>query len=196
MKTYNNKNSNRSINILEETVQDQLNSNLDEEHIFESIDIKRKKNFQTEFEELLKLKNDEFNYEKEIRELKEQKKIIIFKIKKNKREQNNIINSMVYFHKTEIKNISKEKRRNVLTGFQKKNSVPLILVKYLDLSKDIQLTRPELVKLMHMKWKTEGIKYGKDIILDENNGNLLGYPVGHKINFSKVQSFIASFFTL
>lgn len=153
------------------------------------------KNFQTEFEELLKLKNNEFNYEKEIRELKEQKKIIISKIKKNKREQNNIINSMVYFHKTEIKNISKEKHRNVLTGFQKKNSVPLILVKYLDLDNDIKLTRPELVKLMHMKWKKEGIKYGKDIILDEHNGNLLGYPVGHTINFSKVQSFVASFFT-
>lgn len=159
----------------------------------QSINIK--KNFQTEFEELLKLKNNEFNYEKEIRELKEQKKIISSKIKKNKKEQNNIINSMVYFHKTEIKNISKEKRRNVLTGFQKKNNVPLILINYLELDKDIKLARPELVKMMHVKWKKEGIKNGKDIILDENNANLLGYPTGYKINFSKVQSFIASFFT-
>ena len=49
--------------------------------------------------------------------------------------------------------------------------------------------------MMHVKWKKEGIKNGKDIILDENNANLLGYPIGYKIIFSKVQSFIASFFT-
>ena len=159
----------------------------------------------SEYNSLLALREDEKKIRSEREEyLKEfmkehEKKMKEFSsvLKKNKREQDNSIKKMKKLHTNEVKKASKEKRKRngkATGGFTTETEVPEKLRKWLGLEDDVKLTRPAVFSLMSEKFKEEGLKDGQQIILDKKNAKKLGKPDKYKIEFSKQQTFLASFY--
>ena len=169
----------------------------DSDSVIEQTDKKSKKDFAEELDSLLDLRNEENELEKLVREENEKLRSLYSKLKKNKREQNSVINRLGSLHKSEVKSVSKEKRKrnkNVESGIQKTAPVPEALIKYLDLEDGAMLPRTKVVKMMHAKWKKEGLKNGQTTVLDKKHAKALGYSNGHVIEFKDYQPFISSFY--
>jgi len=169
----------------------------DSDSVVEQTDKKSKKDFNEELEGLLDLRNEESELEKQVREKNEELRILFSKLKKNKREQNSVINRLGSLHKTEVKSVSKEKRKrnkNVESGIQKTAPVPKALITYLELEDGAMLPRTQVVKMMHAKWKKDGLKNGQTTVLDKKHAKALGYSNGHVIEFKDYQPFISSFY--
>ena len=169
----------------------------DSDSVVEQTDKKSKKDFNEELEGLLDLRNEESELEKLVREKNEELRVLFSKLKKNKREQNSVINRLGSLHKSEVKSVSKEKRKrnkNVESGIQKTAPVPKALIKYLELEEDTMLPRTKVVKMMHAKWKKDGLKNGQTTVLDKKHAKALGYSNGHIIEFKDYQPFISSFY--
>ena len=158
---------------------------------------KTKKNFADEYVSLLDLRSKESDLGKLIREKEDEIRKIRSDLKKNRREQNSIINKLGSVHNTEIKVASKERRRrngNNVGGFNKQDKVPEILCSYLDLDKNTELKRSTVFHLLHEKFKSEDLKDGQTTILNKKNAKALGYEDGHVIEFKSNQTFLASFY--
>lgn len=169
----------------------------DNESVQETSDKKTKKDFSEELDSLLELRNEESEVEKQIREKNEELRLLYGKLKKNKREQNSVINRLGSLHKSEVKAVSKEKRKrskDVKSGIQKEAPVPETLISYLGLEEGAMLARTEVVKRMHKKWKEDGLKDGQTTVLNKKHAKALGYPSGHVIEFKDYQPFISSFY--
>ena len=169
----------------------------DDESVQETSDKKTKKDFSEELDSLLELRNEESEVEKQIREKNEELRLLYGKLKKNKREQNSVINRLGSLHKSELKAVSKEKRKrseDVKSGIQKEKPVPETLINYLGLEEGAMLPRTKVVKLMHKKWKEAGLKNGQTTTLNKKHAKDLGYPNGYVIEFKDYQPFVSSFY--
>ena len=169
----------------------------DSDSVVETSDKKTKKDFNDELEVLFDLRTEESEVEKQIREKNEEIRALYSKLKKNKREQNSVINRLGSLHKSEVKAVSKEKRKrnkDIKSGIQKEADVPETLIKYLGLEDGVKLPRTQVVKKMHAAWKKAGLKDGQTTVLDKKHAKALGYPNGHVIEFKDYQPFISSFY--
>lgn len=158
---------------------------------------KGKKNFQEEYDDLIIIRNKESELLKKIRQKEEELRKLNSNLKKNRREQNTIINKFCTLHSSEVKNASKERRNRQednTGGFNNVKPVPEILIKYLNLEPGTKLSRPPIVHLLNEKFKENNLKDGRDTILDFENAKALGLNNGYKIKFSNFQTFVASFY--
>ena len=89
----------------------------------------------------------------------------------------------------------KEKPKRKGNGGFKKETVPDILCKYLGISNEEQMTRPQVYKILNNKFKQDKLKRGKEAILDEATCKALGLKDKNKtIGFSEFMGFIGSFY--
>lgn len=95
----------------------------------------------------------------------------------------------------DIDRARKEKPKRKGTGGFKKESVPLILRKYLNLPDDVILSRPDINSLLTTKFKSLNLKSGQITNLDETACKELGLSCSTKtILFKEFMSFIGSFY--
>ncbi len=139
-------------------------------------------------EEFIKAHEKEF--EKRMKEFSSE-------LKKNKRDQDVSVKKMKKLHTNEVKKASKEKRKRNgknMGGFTTATPVPKKLVEFLGLDEGAELTRPAVFHLMSEKFAEEKLKEGQQIKLDKKNAKKLGKQAGYVIEFSKQQTFLASFY--
>ena len=93
-----------------------------------------------------------------------------------------------------------ESVRNSKKGTRKKSSgfkavpVPKVLKKYLEIQED-ELTRPEVTKLLHAKFKAEGFKDGKTTTISSKKAaKALGCKHNEVIEFSQFMTFVSRFY--
>jgi len=139
--------------------------------------------------------NESYKILKEIDELETQ-------ITKKKKEFLGIFKKATKLSKLLPKSISddlvkcrKEKPKRKGNGGFKKETVPDVLCKYLEISNDEQMTRPQVYKILNNKFKENKLKHGKEAILDEATCKALGLKDKNKtIGFSEFMGFIGSFY--
>ena len=82
-------------------------------------------------------------------------------------------------------------------GFTKLQPVPKKLKKFLDIEED-ELTRPEVSKRLHQKFKDLGFKNNEDkkitVIKDKKIAKQLGVEKDFEITFATFQTFLAKFY--
>ena len=119
--------------------------------------------------------------------------------KKVKRIINNINKKIPKAMENAILKAKKEKRQRKGPnngGFVKVKKVPIKLVKYLGLEDGAQLTRPQEIHLINEKFKKDGLRDGKRVLLTKEVAKFFGKKVDKKtkkyiIEFSKLQTFLA-----
>jgi hypothetical protein len=82
-------------------------------------------------------------------------------------------------HSDELNTVTKEKPKrkgNVSGGFNAITDVPQVLIKYLGLENDAKLSRPQVAKLLHQKFKDAGLKDGSQTTLNEKTVKELKLP--------------------
>tara|TARA_B100000161_G_C33540833_1_gene410553 strand:+ start:127 stop:834 length:708 start_codon:yes stop_codon:yes gene_type:complete len=175
------------------------------EDVVTSDETKTESEFTLEYNLLLELRDEEKKIRQEREEylrdfMKEhEKKMKEFSgvLKKNKKEQDNSIKKIKKLHSTEVKKASKEKRKRngkATGGFTTEKKVPEKLRLWLGLEEGVKLTRPNVFHLMSEKFKEQGLKNGQEVVLDKVNAKQLGKPNKYKIEWSKQQTFLASFY--
>jgi len=129
----------------------------------------------------------------------------IFKLKeKNRndleRQRNSILKILFKTHTDEIIKVRKAKTKrktNSNSGFNKEQPIPPILLKFLGLEQDINMTRPKVGSAMHNKFKDLGLKTGQIINLDKETIKALELDKsweGKSIGFGEFQKFLKSFY--
>ena len=127
----------------------------------------------------------------------QQKKHYLSDKKKMEKEMNTIFQKLSKKMTTEQ---GKRKKRtgNSNGGFCKSGPVPKKLVKYLGIDEDIEMTRPQITKLLNAKFKEDGFKTDdgskKTVINTSKAAKKLGVNKGHTIEWKKLQTFIATYY--
>lgn len=96
------------------------------------------------------------------------------------RERSSLLRLFLKTHNDELGSINKEKKTkrkgNVTGGFNAVTKVPQNLIDYLDLSEGAELSRPQVAKLLHEKFKSEGLKEGSQTTLNKKTVDKLKLP--------------------
>ena len=95
------------------------------------------------------------------------------------RERSSLLKLFKKAHADEISLATKTKPKrkgNVMGGFNAPAKVPPVLIKYLKLEDDAELSRPQVAKLLHQKFKDAGLKDGAQTTLDEKTVKELKLP--------------------
>ena len=119
--------------------------------------------------------------------------------KKVKRNINNINKKIPKAMENAILKAKKEKRQRKGPnngGFVKVKRVPKKLIQYLGLEDGAQLTRPQEIHLINEKFKKDGLRDGKRVVLTKEVAKFFGKKVDKKtkkyiIEFSGLQTFLA-----
>jgi hypothetical protein len=81
------------------------------------------------------------------------------------------------------------------SGFNKPSVVPDKLAKYLELDDGVELTRPQILKMLNAKFQADGFKEdGCTVISSSKAAKKLGLSKGHTIKSNEYHKFIATFF--
>ncbi len=95
------------------------------------------------------------------------------------RERTSLLKLLSKTHNDELVSVNKEKPKrkgNVTGGFNAVTKVPQNLIDYLDLSEGAEMSRPQVAKLLHEKFKTEGLKEGSQTTLNKKTVDKLKLP--------------------
>ena len=145
----------------------------------------------TDYNELLStFQTTEKEFEKQKRDFNTDKK-------KMEKELSVIFNKL---SKKLTSELGKRKKRkgNSTSGFNKVSSVPKKLIKYLQLDEGVEMTRPQVTKLLNAQFKKDGFKSDdgtkQTVITNSKSAKKLGVNKGHTIEWRKLQTFIASYY--
>lgn len=146
------------------------------------------------YENLDKLDNNindkikEFN--EYIKNINKTKKEIIKELKKD----------LIFINKLYKKNSLKNKRvkkRDNIKGFNIVETIPKEIKDYCGdiIPKEIiQASRPYVISSLHKAFKRDGLKIGRDTILDKKASRILKREDGYIIKFQDYQKFLASYY--
>jgi|SaaInlStandDraft_7_1057024.scaffolds.fasta_scaffold65053_2 predicted RNase H-like nuclease (RuvC/YqgF family) len=150
--------------------------------------------FINKFEEF---KEEEDNLQKMMKEYNSKRKTFYKEISHIIKNVNNFTSKLEKIHnkdnKTKRKNKHSEKTGK--SGFNKPAPVPKQLSKYIGLDDDIEMTRPQLLKMLNAKFQEDGFK-DKSIttITSSKAAKRLGVEKGYVISSKQYHTFIASYF--
>ena len=146
------------------------------------------------YENLDKLDNNindkikEFN--EYIKNINRTKKEIIKELKKDLLLLNKL------YKKNSLKNTKRKKRENI-KGFNIVETIPKEIKDYCGdiIPKEIiQASRPYVISSLHKAFKRDGLKIGRDTILDKKTSKILKREEGYIIKFQDYQKFLASYY--
>jgi len=171
----------------------------DEESIHDSTEetlhVKETKKKKITFNEFVENQMGEFN------KFKEDFDSMAFKdfnknFQKFVRSQEHFMTRLIKMHE---KNIYKKPRKHTentgKSGFNKPTIVPKPFRKYLDLEDDTEMTRPQLVKVLNLKFQEDGFKEnGHVCISDKKVAKMLGINKDHTFQAKDYHKFIATIY--
>ena len=127
----------------------------------------------------------------------QQKKNYLADKKKMEKEMNTIFQKLSK-KMTNEQGKRKKKTGNSNGGFCKSGPVPKKLVNYLGIDENIEMTRPQITKLLNAKFKEDNFKTDdgtkKTVINKSKAAKQLGVQKGHTIEWRKLQTFIAIYY--
>ena len=112
------------------------------------------------------------------------------------KSQETFMGRLVKMHQ---KSGSKKKRKHTentgKSGFNKPTQVPTAFVKYLDLDKETEMTRPQLVKILNQKFTEDGFKNdGQVCISSKKIAKMFNVDKDYTFHAKDYHKFIASYY--
>ena len=106
------------------------------------------------------------------------------------------IGKLVKLHeKTGRKTKRKHTENTGKSGFNKPSPVPSAFLKYLDLDEDTEMTRPQLVKLLNVKFTNDGLKNDGEICFSNKKiAKMFSVDKDHTFHAKDYHKFIASYY--
>jgi hypothetical protein len=147
------------------------------------------------FENIEKMDN---NINDKIREFSEYIKVI----NKNKKDTlRELKKDIVLLEKINKKNLSKipKKRKCNNKGFNIIEPIPKEIKEYCGNIIPIEInnaSRPYVISALHKAFKRDGLKIGRDTILDKKSAKILKKNEGYVIKFHEYQKFLSSYYKL
>lgn len=94
-----------------------------------------------------------------------------------------------------VKRKNKKSEKTGKSGFNKPLPVPEQLAKYMDLEDDVEMSRPQLLKMLNAKFQEDGFKDGSTTTITSSKAaKKLGVEKGFVIKSKEYHTFIASYF--
>lgn len=116
------------------------------------------------------------------------------------RQRNSILKVLSKTHNDEVTKARKEKPKrkgNMNGGFNKDQPVPDVLKKFLGLSPDVVMKRPQVMSALNNKFTELGLKKGQETILDKTTVKELELDKSYEgkvIRFVEFQTFLKGFY--
>ena len=100
-------------------------------------------------------------------------------------------------YKKNLSNIPKKRKKTNIQGFNNLELIPKEIKEYCGdlIAKDINMaSRPFVISALHKAFKRDGLKIGRDTILNKTASKILRREDGYKIHFHEYQKFLASYY--
>ena len=178
-----------------------LESVSDSEQDKKSKDKKNKESFEELTKKLDKIQNSIKIVDKEISETEKHLKVKEKLRNDYERQRNSILKILSKTHKDEITKAQKEgkttRKGNINGGFNKDQPVPEILKRFLGLSPDAVMKRPQVMSLLNSKFTELKLKQGQETKLNKATVKELELDNswdGKVIKFTEFQTFLKQFY--
>jgi hypothetical protein len=185
---------------------EELSDSDNDEQVEEMTEVKKKLSIEDYHEAIFKCLEKLDDLDDEINSAKDEYLLRLKQInnskKKVKRNLKNIKKKIPKSLENAISKAKKEKRQRKGPnngGFVKVKKVPQKLVDYLGLDDGAELSRPQVVHLINEKFKKDGLRDGKRVLLSKEVAKSFGKKVDKKtkkyiIEFSGLQTFVADIY--